>query len=332
MKANGYSSQECWCGNFIRFQNVPAPLADCSMKCSGNSSQVCGAGDRLTMFGFGSSNGTAGTEPAPVVPVVPVGPTVPAGPAPTQAGKLPANWTYAGCYVDGVNGRILPIQLPDSANLTVTNCITECASRNYSISGLQYASQCFCGKALYGGAALTDESQCSMKCSGNSYELCGNGNRMSTYTTGNITAYSPPTTVNTTGNWTYVGCWTDNLNGKLAMRWQLPDNYNNSAENCLGQCQKYGYMTGGMQFGRECSCSVRSHSFSYTIDADESRIGRQSLPLDPPRDRIRNATCPALATELNYAERDLDSQCTTGPAPHCTNSEHLKVRIEVNTR
>jgi len=223
------------------------------MPCSGNNTENCGSGDRLTMWGFGSANGTAGSEP---VPTTPVAPGVPAGPAPTQPGNLPANWTYAGCYLDNVNGRILPNQLPESANLTAANCINECTAQGYKVAGTQYSTQCFCANALYGGAAITEESQCSMACSGNSFEKCGAGNRMSVYSTGNVTAYAPPKAANVSGNWTYVGCWTDNLSGQLALQWQIPASTNNSAENCLAHCREYGYMTGGMQYGKECSCGV----------------------------------------------------------------------------
>jgi hypothetical protein len=247
------NSQECWCGNAILFQNGPAPAADCNMPCAGSKEETCGSGNRLTLFGFGTANGTAGTEPVPTTPTVP---TVPAGPAPTQPGNLPGNWTYAGCYIDNANGRILPNQVPDSANLTSANCINECTSLGFKVAGTQYGAQCFCANALYGGAALTDESQCSMSCSGNSFEKCGAGNRMSVFSTGNLTAYAPPTAANSSGNWTYVGCWTDNLSGKLALKWQIPESTNNSAEVCLAHCHEFGYMTGGLQYGKECSCGV----------------------------------------------------------------------------
>jgi hypothetical protein len=221
------------------------------MLCAGSKEQTCGSGDRLTLFGFGTANGTAGTEP---IPTTPTAPTVPAEPVPTQAGALPANYTYAGCYIDGVNGRIMPTQLPDSANLTSANCINECTSQGFKLAGTQYGSQCFCSSALYAGAALTEDSQCSMPCSGNPLERCGNGNRMSVYSTGNVTAYAPPTAVNASGNWTYVGCWSSNLNGKTALTWQLPESSNNTAENCLAHCHEYGYMTGGLQYSKECNC------------------------------------------------------------------------------
>lgn len=249
-------AQECWCGNTIQFQNGVAPLADCNMACSGNKTENCGAGNRLTMWGFGTANGTAGSAPVITTPAGPVGP---AGPAPTQPGNLPANWTYTGCYIDNAQGRIMPNQLPDSANLTSANCINECAALGYKVAGTQYSTQCFCGNALYAGAALTDESQCSNTCSGNSFEKCGAGNRMSVFTIGNLTSYAPPTHTNSSGNWTYVGCWTDKVNGKPALLWQVPGSANNSAETCLAHCQEYGYMTGGMQYGRECGCGVSSH-------------------------------------------------------------------------
>jgi hypothetical protein len=245
------------------------------MPCSGNQTENCGAGDRLTMWGFGTANGTDGSVPATS--------TAPAIPAPTQPGNLPESWQYSGCWIDQAQGRILLNQLPDSDNLTHTNCINECASRGFTIAGAQYSSQCFCGRALYGGAAMTEESQCSMPCSGNAFEKCGAGNRMSVFSIGNVTVFQPPKTVATTGNWTYVGCWTDNTAQKKALSWDVPQSTNNSAEICLSKCREYGYPTGGMQFGIECGCSV---SVYWPVTDDEltssGLVNSHTFGIDPP--------------------------------------------------
>lgn len=242
------------------------------MACTGNKTENCGAGDRLTMYGFGSANGTAGSEPTPVVPV------------PTQPGNLPANWTYAGCWIDNAQGRILLNQVPDSDNLTHANCISECATRGFSVAGAQYGAQCFCGNALYAGAARTDEDQCSMACSGNSFEKCGAGNRMSVFSIGNVTTYAPPKAATSSGNWSYIGCWTDNPVGARSLKWQMPQSTNNSAEHCLSQCVGFGYMTGGMQYGVECSCGDWS-----TVQAAGSTLRDESEC---------NMACPGNGTQI----------------------------------
>ncbi|KLU85054.1 hypothetical protein MAPG_04086 [Magnaporthiopsis poae ATCC 64411] len=44
-------SRECYCGNAFNNGSVPVPAAECSMVCSGNGLQFCGAGNRLSSYG-----------------------------------------------------------------------------------------------------------------------------------------------------------------------------------------------------------------------------------------------------------------------------------------
>ncbi|KAL3608668.1 hypothetical protein FPOAC2_03674 [Fusarium poae] len=41
---------ECYCGNSFTDGSVPAPIADCSMLCNGNSSEYCGGPNRLNVY------------------------------------------------------------------------------------------------------------------------------------------------------------------------------------------------------------------------------------------------------------------------------------------
>ncbi|KAK3378435.1 hypothetical protein B0H63DRAFT_397603 [Podospora didyma] len=42
--------RECYCGNSLTVGAVTAALGDCSMTCAGNSSEFCGAGNRLSLY------------------------------------------------------------------------------------------------------------------------------------------------------------------------------------------------------------------------------------------------------------------------------------------
>lgn len=120
----------------------------------------------------------------------------------------------------------------------------------------EYGVQCFCDNFLYNGAAVAASSQCSMACPGNSAEFCGNGNYLSIYHTGNLTAYAAPAAQKTglPGSWTYQGCYNDNINNVRALFWQNIIKNNNTATTCLTLCQQYGYMAAGMEYGDECYC------------------------------------------------------------------------------
>ena len=93
-------------------------------------------------------------------------------------------WEYLGCGVDVYGNPALGGDpLEDSPTMTVQNCITLCGSKGFSIAGLEYASQCFCGNTLPARASPTPGfiGGCNMPCAGNSNELCGAGSRLSLY-------------------------------------------------------------------------------------------------------------------------------------------------------
>jgi len=119
-------------------------------------------------------------------------------------------FTYQGCYIDGVNGRILSHQQPDNQQLTQESCVTLCAANGYTIAGVEYGVQCFCDTAIYNGGALDpNQADCTTPCSGNSKESCGGpGGRMNLYSIGTPNVYVPPS-IQKTGlptGWTFSGC------------------------------------------------------------------------------------------------------------------------------
>ncbi|PQE05183.1 WSC domain-containing protein [Rutstroemia sp. NJR-2017a BBW] len=188
---------------------------------------------------------------------------------PTATG-LPKGWSYAGCYTEGTTGRALIHGPPDSSNNTVEVCVNTCIGMGYTIAGLEYSSQCFCDNALRNGPSTASQASCNMPCSGNSTEMCGAGNILSIYSKGNFTVYKAPVTQisNLPGGWTYQGCYSDNGNNNRALIWQSISYDNNSATSCL----KYGYMSGGMEYGQECYCGddadMKAAGSTKQADAD----------------------------------------------------------------
>lgn len=54
-----------FCGNTLGAGSVPAPNTDCSMVCSGDQFEYCGAGNRLSLYSLtGSSSSSAGQSSA----------------------------------------------------------------------------------------------------------------------------------------------------------------------------------------------------------------------------------------------------------------------------
>ncbi|MCJ1402937.1 hypothetical protein MMC11_006158 [Xylographa trunciseda] len=92
-------------------------------------------------------------------------------------------WAYLGCGVDTYGNPALQGPFQDDATMTVETCIALCGGKDFSIAGLEYASQCFCGNDLPARASPTPGviGGCNMACTGNSTEMCGAGSRLSLY-------------------------------------------------------------------------------------------------------------------------------------------------------
>lgn len=165
------------------------------MICPGNQFEYCGAGNRLELYmRIGSSVTSTGTATT--------------GTPPSETG-FPTGWADEGCWVDGLNGRILNHQQPDNQALTQQSCVAACVAAGYTIAGVEYGIQCFCDNKIYNGGALAaNQADCSMRCGGNSAQYCGAGSRMNVFSNGTPVVYQPPAP-QTTGlptNWVYKGC------------------------------------------------------------------------------------------------------------------------------
>ncbi|KAL2168473.1 hypothetical protein VTG60DRAFT_7209 [Thermothelomyces hinnuleus] len=237
-------SRECYCGDKFNTGSVPAPASECSMTCSGNPNQYCGAGNRLSVYA------RSGTPP----------PSSTTGAGSTSSSSVPAatgfpeGWSYQGCWIDGKQGRILPHQLPDSQTNSRAACANACAEAGYTVSGTEYAVQCFCGDAIHNGGVETDEADCSTPCPGAPNEKCGAGDRLSIVSRGPPKTYAPPAPIEKIGDWEYQGCAEDNINDKRTFFWQIFFNDIMTPEMCLDRCAEFGYHAAGLEYGQECYC------------------------------------------------------------------------------
>lgn len=202
------------CGNTFNGGGGPAPdgFSGCNKPCNGNSSEYCGGANRLDMYqapGTGATPTSSSTKVSSPATTSSSSKTASAT-ATSAATGLPSGWVYKGCYVDNANGRVLPAQALVSSTLTVESCVQACSGQGYSVAGMEYSTECYCGNAIYSGGALApSDSDCSMACGGNANEKCGAGNRLSIYSNGTLTTYQPAVaqTSGLPGSWTYDGCY-----------------------------------------------------------------------------------------------------------------------------
>ncbi|KAI9439357.1 WSC domain-containing protein [Lactarius indigo] len=146
--------QECCAhGNFRPFPDN----AYCNMPCQGDSTELCGGAGRINVYSF------TGTYP--------IGASVVAG-----AG----GWTSRGCYSDSTSSRSLERRV-DPGDVTVESCVSTCQSQSFTIAGLEFGQECWCGNQIQSPGALISQTSCNKACTGNNTEVCGGPDALQIY-------------------------------------------------------------------------------------------------------------------------------------------------------
>ncbi|KAK7956344.1 uncharacterized protein PG986_005566 [Apiospora aurea] len=188
--------RECYCGDALSTGSTMDGIdqSDCKMGCAANSTQLCGAGNRLSIYiynpdGNYTAPSTMTTQPATTASPTSAGPT-PTGPSVVQRA---GTFTYSRCVTEASGMRALSGKAYFDDKLTVEMCASVCAG--FSMMGVEYGRECYCGASTNAGSVNTTESDCSMLCGGNKFQYCGNGNRLNLYT---LAPYSTSTAVTST--------------------------------------------------------------------------------------------------------------------------------------
>ncbi|KAH7032617.1 WSC domain-containing protein [Microdochium trichocladiopsis] len=175
---------QCFCGDQLTSRATQVAERGCFQDCAGDDTQICGGGSRLSLWGTG--------KPTVLQP--------PRNPPSVGAYK------YAGCYKDNQGSKAMPVGKPGGSSLTLEKCASACAGYNYF--GTEYASECTCANLLVGRSnTKTDDSDCSMPCSGDPSQFCGAGNRLTLYSLnggpvnyqGSGSGSTPPATPSSSG-------------------------------------------------------------------------------------------------------------------------------------
>lgn len=271
-------SSECYCDDVVRVGSAKVEETECSMTCSGNGSEICGAGNRLTLYTLiGSQSGYSSTLSA-TIPVSPTASLTSPASSSTSAGPALVStagaFVYQGCYTEGTNSRALSATATASRNMSVESCATFCAG--YSYMGVEYSSECYCANKISDGSVLTSTG-CSMTCSGNSNEYCGGPSRLNLYTLGgtlpssatllpttsqatlvsssNIaptTSSTSPFAVTKADSFAYQGCCTEGKSAR-ALSAASTASGDMTVEKCAAFCIGYSYM--GVEYSTECYCA-----------------------------------------------------------------------------
>lgn len=134
------------------------------MTCGGSSTEICGGSSRLSVY-----------QSSTQVPPFLVNATTVDGGRTEQ--------TFQGCFTDNANNRTLGgFAFTSSKNMTVENCIRGCNENGYSMGGVEYGTECYCGGSVPATSLLASNASCEvMMCSGNTTEFCADGSRLAVY-------------------------------------------------------------------------------------------------------------------------------------------------------
>lgn len=155
-------SGECFAGNTIAASSGPGS-PNCNMACYGNSSQICGGPNALSMF-QNTKYVDAGNK--------------------ATISVASGSWTYQGCWTDSTSSRALSgYSYSNATGMSIEMCASTCAQKGYSWMGSEYAAECYCGSSSGpgNGATKVADTDCAMRCAGDNSEWCGAGNRLTTY-------------------------------------------------------------------------------------------------------------------------------------------------------
>lgn len=205
--------RECWCGN-SQPQTIAAE-SECSFACAGDDAQLCGAGNRINVWG-----------PLPTPPTI-------------------GEFEYAGCFTDDNDDRSLTGRVSYDPAMTPEKCAAFCSA--YSYFGLEFGSQCYCGTTLKDSAEERPETECSMRCGGD-YYMCGDADRLSVFATPDCK--EDPENLPVTG-FNYQSCWADQVDARALTGDELRSD-DMTVEKCATFCQGYKYF--GLEYARECYC------------------------------------------------------------------------------
>ncbi|TFK35711.1 WSC domain-containing protein [Crucibulum laeve] len=148
-------------------------------------------------------------------------------------------WTSVGCYTDSRDSRTLRTASFTSVDdMTVSDCISFCATGNYKYAGLEFGRECYCDNNIHTPAAPANVADCNMTCTGDQTSTCGGVDRISI-----VTASRTP-----------LGCYTDSRDSRTLRTASFTSVDDMTIQSCIDFCAVGNYQYAGLEFGRECYC------------------------------------------------------------------------------
>lgn len=176
-------------------------------------------------------------------------------------------------------GRALTGDSFSDPSMTVDLCGDFCSNLNYTLFGVEYADECYCGNSFNAGTTLDVNNDCNMACAGDNTEYCGGAGAMNVYEIAGGAAYNLPTTYTYTatatatttavasstasatpvpaaGGFSYVSCAVEPFEQSGLSYRALQDDSTSSSNMTVAACATYcsGYAYFGVEYSSQCYC------------------------------------------------------------------------------
>ncbi|KAH8895106.1 WSC-domain-containing protein [Thozetella sp. PMI_491] len=148
--------RECYCGLLPEANSAAAPLSDCGIPCSGDSTEKCGGNVRLNLYYNPDKTGPG---------------------APAKVGA----YEYFGCATDTLPRTLDGGASTSSDSMSLDMCESFCGGLGFTFFGTEYGRECYCGNELRDESQLVDDGECNQMCDGDNSQLCGQSDRLTIY-------------------------------------------------------------------------------------------------------------------------------------------------------
>ncbi|OBZ65507.1 putative fungistatic metabolite [Grifola frondosa] len=246
------------------------------------SSSASSSASSVSVTSASTSSSSTSAVPTTSVPSKSSSPAAPppsttsssAATATSSGSSVPAGWTAAGCVSDN-GARTLNGYSFATDELTLNSCLSTCASQGFSMAGMEYGRECYCGNTFAnGGGAALAASSCNFPCAADKANTCGGNWALSLYKQGSVDIAQLPAPSQNTSTSTSTSSSGSNSSINLPRGWSAggcaldtPQRTLNAyaftgadmtVTNCVAACADKGFTIAGLEYSRECYCG---HSF-----------------------------------------------------------------------
>ncbi|GLI60841.1 hypothetical protein VaNZ11_003049 [Volvox africanus] len=218
---------ECFGGSETsRLMGPMADSAECNLSCSGNSSEICGGSETLSVY---TTPRRAQSPPPPQI----------------------TPGCYVGCFEDSANNRTLAKLADESDDMTIDSCRETARSLGYAYFGVEAGRQCFVGNEISRKRSF-DPVICNYRCAGDPNQICGGDWTINVYHTYDPNRLAPPRPPPPSfQNADYLGCFVDTLWFRVLPQ-SLDVSDNMTIAHCRNKALEAGLKLYGVEAGREC--------------------------------------------------------------------------------